>query len=188
MSDFALVGFAGNRVFVVGIEMRIFVFAGFAGEDVAFCDFDEVGKGHYGAAYDVVEFLMAFAHVAVLECDVVETDFFGYGLRYLYFLADAVDEMEAGLRVVYGERNAGETAAGAEVEERCALAERFEEAGNGEGVEYVVAVEVVDIFAGYDVDFFVPEGIEVAEHLVLLDLIVGEVGEVFEQEVDIHRW
>lgn len=154
--------------------MRIFVFVGFAGEYVSFGYFDEVGEGHYGTAYYVVEFLMAFAHVAMLECNIVKLDFLGYGLRDSDFLANAVDEMEAALRIEYCERDAGETASGAEVENCGAVAERFEKARYGEGVKYVVAVEVVDIFTGYDVDFFVPERVERAEHVVLFNLVVGE--------------
>ena len=77
--------------------------------------------------------------------------------------------------VCYGQRNAGETAAGAEVEDACALFERAEEGGYRQGMEHVVDVKIVYVAAGDHVDARVPQRIEVAELFELGHLVFGEL-------------
>ena len=133
---------------------------------------------HHSARHHIVEFLAAFAYVAVLEGHVGQTDSLGYGLRHPDFLANAVDEMEPALGVHDSQRNAREAAAGPHVEESSA-GSGLKELRYGERMEYVVGIQVVDILAGDHVDFAVPVGIQRAKLLKLLVLLPAQAGKVF---------
>lgn len=54
---------------------------------------------------------------------------------------------------------------------------------NGQGVEYVVSVEIENIFSGNHIDFLVPFRIELAEKLELFTLFSREVWEIFVYNV-----
>ena len=134
--------------------------------DVLADNLHEVGQGHDGAAHHevVAAFLVLTAQVlgvAVLEADGL-ADFLGDA----DLLARAVDEFELAFGVEDGEGDARETAASAEVENLGARAESAD-LGDGQRVEHMVLVDVVDVFAGDDVDLGVPVAVECVEGLKL---------------------
>ncbi len=51
-------------------------------------------KGHYGAADNEIEFLTAFADIAMLYADIRQTDNIGHRLRHTQLLPDAVNKVE----------------------------------------------------------------------------------------------
>lgn len=123
---------------------------------------------------------MAFPYVAVLESHVVQTYFFCYFRSYVYFFSYAVNEMEPALRICYSQWNAWEATSCTEVEQCGARFERPEEARYRQRMKYVVDVQAVDVFAGYDIDFGVPFRIECAEAFELPAGSGIDVGEIFK--------
>src|SRR5580658_6414619 len=104
-------------------------------------------EGSDGAGDGCVEFA-AFDLFGADMCgsDVVQADGCGDGVNDFYLLADAVDEVEFGAGEKDGEGNAGETAAGADIEHFDVRLE-VEGGGNREGMEDMLLIQAVDVFA-----------------------------------------
>lgn len=130
---------------------------------------DKAAQGHHCPAYNIVKPVAALSAVAVHEGDIVESDGLGHGRGHLDFFADTVYEMEAASGPQDGERYAGETAPGAEVEDCRAVGGRYKLAYR-QRVEDMVDVEIVYILARDDIYLAVPVGIERAEGGQLLSL------------------
>ena len=79
----------------------------------------------------------------------------GHFCHHMDFLACAVDKLELAFWEHNGQRDARESAAGTEVQNggSCFEAQAL---GNGQRVQYVVFVEVLDVFPGNDINFLVP--------------------------------
>ena len=80
---------------------------------------------------------------------------------------------------------ARESAAGAEVEDARAGTET-DGLGDGQRVEHVVLVELVDVLAGDDVDLRVPVVVEGVEGLELLLLLLRQPCKVLMDEFRVH--
>ena len=149
--------------------------------DILLNDLHEVWQGHDCTTdHEVVETFFVFTtqmgRLAVLQSDGI-ADL----LSHANFLARAVDELELAVGKENGQRDAGETTARAEIEDLTAWTET-DDLGYRHRVKHVVLVEVVDVFAGDDIDFLVPVAIERIEGVNLLALLWREVGEVFADE------
>ena len=140
----------------------------------------ECGEGFHvcdAAADDEVVASAFLDGVAVRRLHVLESQGVGDGLCYAHFLPNAVDECELAFGEHDGEGYAWESAACSEVEDFRCGAQR-DNLRDGEAVEYVVRVEVVDVLAGDDVYLCVPVAIQAVEGGVLLALRGGEVREI----------
>src|SRR5574344_835092 len=75
------------------------------------------------------------------------------------FLSCTIDEFEMCLRKENCQRNTRKASSCTEIENFCS---RFkgDGFGNGQGMEYVVLVEVVDVLSTDDVDFRIPIAVE----------------------------
>ena len=107
---------------------------------------NEVGEGHDGSAHDEVELILFVLATQVFGMTVGKTDGAAHLLSDTYFLACAVDEFEFYLRKEDGEGDARKTTTRAEIEYTGARTE-VDDLSDGEGVEHVVLIEVVDILA-----------------------------------------
>ena len=138
--------------------------------DVFLHDFDEVGQWHDSSAdHKIVEAFFVFT-TQMGGLAVLQSNSLAYFLSDTDFLSCTVDELELAVREEYGQRDAWETAARAEVEDSGAFAET-DDLGDGHRMKYMVLVEIVDILAGDDVDFVIPIAIEGIEGFYLLMLL-----------------
>ena len=148
-------------------------------------DLGEIGQGHHGTAhYEVILFLL-FLTAQVDGLTVLEADGLADFLRHADLLTRTVDEFELALGEEDGQGNAWETAARAEVEDACAWT-KADDLGNGQGVEYVVLVKLVDVLTRDDVDLRVPVTVEGVELFELLTLRVCQFREITEDEFCCH--
>jgi hypothetical protein len=147
------------------------------GEDVLTDNLDEVREGHDGAADDEMEAVVLVLTAPVDGLAVLQSDGSDDLLGDTNLLAGAVDEAERALGKEDGKGDAGEAAAGAEIEETGAGTEGGH-TGDGEGMEDMVEIEVVDVLTGDDVDLLVPLAVECVEGSELGLLLGGEMGEV----------
>ena len=76
-----------------------------------------------------------------------------------------------------GEGNARKTATGADIHD-VGAGTKGDDFGNTQGVEHMVWVEVVDVFARNDVDLGVPIAIEGIEGGKLALLLLSELGKI----------
>ena len=148
-------------------------------------DLHEVGQGHHGAADDEVVLSALVLAAQVFRMAVRQADGLADLLRHADFLARAVDELELTVGEEDGQGDAGESTAGAEVEDARAGTET-DGLGDGQRVEHVVLVELVDVLAGDDVDLRVPVVVEGVEGFELLLLAGSEVGEIFQNDICRH--
>ena len=138
--------------------------------DVFLHDFDEVGQGHDSSAdHKIVETFFDF-NTQVRGLAIIQSNSLAYFLSDADFLSCTVDEFELAVGEEYGQGDAWETAARAEIEDSGALAET-DDLGDGHRMKYMVLVEIVDILAGDDVDFVIPIAIEGIEGFYLLMLL-----------------
>lgn len=130
--------------------------------DVLADEFHEVGQGHHGTADHEIELAFLLLGALLYARNIVQTN----GLRDFvgdaYLLADAVDERELALGEQDGEGDAREAATRADIKDSGAAPEG-EDLRDGERMEDVVLVEVVDVLARDDVDFGVPVAVEGVE-------------------------
>ena len=168
-----------------GVGYCIGLCASLLADDVLADDLHKVGKGHDRTADH--EIILAFLVLApqVLGMAVAEADGLAHLLCHTDLLACAVDKLELAVREEYGEGDAWEASSCTEVENTGARTET-DDFGYGEGVKYMVLIELVDVLAGYDVDFRIPFVVKCVKCLYLLLLTGGEVGEVFEDDVCWH--
>ena len=115
----------------------------------------QVGEGHHSSAYYEIIVSLLFFTAKVLRVTVVKSYGLTHFLCHTYLFACSVNQLELALRKQNGERNTWETTACAEIENLGTWLETNELA-DGHGVEYVMLVEVVNVFARNDVDFLVP--------------------------------
>ena len=123
---------------------------------------DERNEGverHDGAADDEIESLTALADVAVLKGDIRQAEVVGDAAGDVDLLADAVDEMEMTVGIDGGERDAGEAAARAQIEDGRARLKVAPEAGDRQRMKDVMQIQIVYVLAGNDVDLSIPLGI-----------------------------
>lgn len=141
-----------------------------------------------GAGDDEVHLAVNFFDAAVEGDGVGEAEAFDAVLHDFDFLADRVDEEEAGFGEGNGEGDAGETAAGADVDDGGVRLEGHD-LGDGEGVENVALGEVFDVGARNEVYLAVPLCDELGVLGELCDLLRGEFGQVFgdDGKVEVHR-
>ena len=137
----------------------------------------EAVKGHHRARDHVVEAFAAFSDVAVLKAHVGKPCGGGHFRGNADFFADTVDEVEAAFGIHDCEGYARKAAAGADVEDGRGRCERPPQSRKRQRMEHVLGVEVVDVFAGDDVDARVPFGVKLAEGGELPALVFGELGE-----------
>lgn len=149
--------------------------------DILLNDLHQVGQGHDGTTdHKVVEtFLILTTQVGGLT--VFQSDGIAHLLGHTDLLARTIDQLELTIGEENGQRNAGKSSAGAEVENLSAGTET-DDLGNRHRVEHMVFVEVVDILAGDDVNLLVPIAIEGVKGLNLLTLLRRQVGEIFTDE------
>lgn len=168
-----------------GVGYGIGLCASLLADDVLADDLHEVGKGHDRTADHKI--ILSFFVLApqVLGMAVAEADGLAYLLCHTNFLACAVDKQELAVGEEYGEGDARKPSSCTKVENTGAGTET-DDSGYGEGVKYMVLIELVNVLAGYDVDFRIPFVVKGVKCLYLLLLTGGEVGEVFEDDVCWH--
>lgn len=120
---------------------------------------DESVERHDCAADDEIESLTALADVAVLKGHIREAEVVGDAAGNIDLLADAVDEMKMTVGIDGGERDAGEAAARAQIEDGRARLEVAPEAGDRQRMKDVMQVQIVYVLAGNDIDLSIPLGI-----------------------------
>ena len=106
-----------------GISHSVGFGAAVLANDVFTYNLHEVGKGHDGATYNEVEQSLFILTPQMLWMAVDEADGLTDFLCHADLLARAVDELELAVGEENGQGNAGEAAAGAEVEDAGARAE-----------------------------------------------------------------
>ena len=111
--------------------------------------------------------------------DVFQPDGLGHLRCHHNLLARPVYELEVDFGEHDGEWDAGETAPCAEVEHVGAWLEA-DELGYSERMENVMLIKIVDVLAGYDVDFRVPVSIQVEESGELAALLLAQIREIFQ--------
>ena len=111
------------------------------------------------------------------------------GLRHLLshtdFLACAVYEFELAFREEDGQRNTRESATSAKVQNLSAWSE-VDHLGDGQRVENMVLVQIVDVLARYNVNLSVPLTIERIKSIKLSLLFLRQLGEIFQYDVGCH--
>ncbi len=149
--------------------------------DVFLNNLHQIGQGHNGTTDNkVVEtFLILTTQVGGLA--VLQSDGITHFLGYTDLLACTIDQLELTIGEEDGQRNAGKTSAGAEIENLGAGTET-DDLGNRHRVKHMVFVEVVDVLTGDDVDLLVPIAIKGVKGLYLLTLLRRQVGKVFTDE------
>lgn len=146
---------------------------------------DECGHVGDGARDGIVEPAVYLFDARVQHLDVADSRTFGYAAYDRRLLGYRVHGREPRLGEEYGQRYARETAAAADIDDARPRIETAD-AGNGQRMEYVAYVELVEVLARNDVDFRVPVGVQGSEGFELLLLPLGQVGEVFQNAVG-HR-
>lgn len=127
--------------------------------DIFHYERDESVKRHDGATDDEIESLTALADVAMLKGDISEADVLGNATGDINLLADAVDEMEMTVGIDGGERDAGEAAASAQIEDGRARLEVAPEAGDRQRMKDVMQIQIVYVLTRNDIDLSIPLGI-----------------------------
>ncbi len=139
--------------------------------------------GH-GARDDVVEPLRELLGTAVARFEVGDARPFGHGAHHGDLLADRVDGRKTCLGEEDRQRHRGEAPSAADVEHPRAGREGAD-AGDGQRVEHVAQVELIEILARDDVDAGVPLGVERPERGELFALARREIGEIAENGVHV---
>ena len=144
----------------------------------------EVGDG---PGDDKVKIALHLLGTDLFGTHILETKLFHHILHHFYFLPDGVDQIELGIGEKDGQRDAWETASGADIKHLSHGLEGLH-LGDGEAVEDVVLIEMVHVLAGDDIDFGVPILIKWQESGKLLLLPLCNIGKVFQyQFYTIHR-
>ena len=147
----------------------------------------EFPEGGDGPGHGEVEFAVLYLlGAAVAGSDVGEAGSLAYGFDDFDLFADAIDEMKAGVGKEDGQWDAGEAAAGADVDDVRTWFDG-EGGGDGQGVQDMFGVEAIDVFAGDDVDLCVPVFIQLAKCGQLLDLDRGEVRKILQDYFQVFR-
>ena len=149
--------------------------------DVLLHNLDEIGQRHDRTAHHTVVSSLFVLTTQMYRLAVLQADGIADFLSDPDFLACAVDEPELTFRKKDGQGDAREPAACAEVEDLGAGTEA-DDLGDGHRVKHVVLIEVVDVFAGDDVDLVVPVAVEGVERVYLAALLGRQVGKVFVDE------
>ena len=150
--------------------------------DILADNLDQVGQRHDGTADDEVVAVFLIFTAQVLRVAVVETDGTTHLLGNTDLLARTVDELEAALGEEDGQGHTGKTTTGAEVEDAGAGTET-QDLGDGQGVEYVVLVEIVDVLTRDDVDLFIPLPVKSIKGIELALLPFCQPREIFADDI-----
>ena len=117
---------------------------------------------------------------------VLKSDGIAHLLSHPYLLACAVDEFELTFRKENGQRNTRETATCSEVENLSARL-KMDHLGDGQRVEHMVLVKLVDILARDNVDLGVPITIECVEGFELATLRLCQFREILDDKFCCHN-
>ena len=145
---------------------------------------DKFGHGRHGARNDVVESLRQGLDPHAAGREVRKPEARRNPFDHGYLLADGVRSRETGLRKEDRQRHRRESAAAPHVENPRSVAERAD-LGDGQRMQHVTQVELVEILARNDVDLRVPVGIEVVQRRELLLLTPGQVREIFNYQLQL---
>ena len=107
-------------------------------------------------------------------------------LRHAHLLADAVNQVKPTFRKHDGKRNAGETAARADVHYFGVGAE-VDYLGYAQGMKHMVGIKVVDILARDDVNLCVPVAVERIELSKAFRLLRRKVRKIFLDKLHINE-
>ena len=148
----------------------------------------EVRQGGDGARNDEVEAVREALRAGIDDADIGKPHALGHFRRDEGLLAHGVAEGKPGAGEQDGQRDARETAAGAEVEDgsagegRLQLRTELQVTGDGQGMEDMMVVEVVDVLPGNDVDPPVPFPVQAVQGGELRLLGGGQRGEGLPDE------
>ena len=112
--------------------------------------------------------------------DIGQSDASGHLGGYPDFLADAVDQPKMTFGKHDGQGYAGKASARSDVENAGAGLE-VDVLGDGQRMEHMMEIQVVDVLAGDDIDLRVPIAIKRVEGFKLLPLAGSECREIAEQ-------
>ena len=135
---------------------------------------------HHSAAHYEVVFLLFLHDILVRGAHIGEFERIGHGLCHFNFLTDGVEQMELDFGKENGEGNARKAATGADIHD-VGAGTKGDDFGNTQGVEHMVWVEIVDVFARNDVDLGVPIAIEGIEGGKLALLLLSELGKIAKE-------
>jgi len=113
----------------------------------------------------------------MLRVTVFQADSVAHLLSHANLLARTVDKLEVALRKENGEGHARKTTTCAEVEDMRAWLEA-DETTNGQRMEHMVFVEIIDILARDDINLLIPFMIQRIEGFKLRILLIGELGKI----------
>ena len=118
----------------------------------------------------------------MLRPAVRQTDGMADFLRHPYLLAGTVDQLEFRLWEKDGQWDTWESSSCAEIQHFRTRPE-VDGLGDGQRVQHMMLVEVVDVLPRDDVDLGVPVAVQAVEGLKLCELPVCQLGEVFANEI-----
>ena len=138
--------------------------------------FTRSGRGISARHYEV-ELVVLVLAASVHRLHVGQADAFSHGFGHVYLLARAVDETPLRVREQDGQGYARKATTRTEIQHLRA-GPKVQKLGDGQRVQHMVLVEIVNVFARDDVDLAVPVAVETVECLQLLQLVGAEVGEI----------
>ena len=145
---------------------------------------DKFGHGRHGARNDVVETLFEGLDPHAAGRQVPQPERSGDPFDHRDLLADRIRGGEVCPGKEDRQRHGRESAAAPHVENPRSVAERAD-LGDGQRMQHVTQVELVEILARNDVDLRVPVGIEVVQRRELLLLTPGQVREIFNYQLQL---
>ena len=159
----------------------------------------EIVQGGYGPRNDIVEGVRKRFGPGVYHGYVWELNGFRYAARHQGFLADGIAQGEPRLREQDGQRDAGETPSRSQIKDvRAAgpptVKERglllLQVPGDGQRMQDVVGIQIVNVFAGNHIDFFVPLAIQAVQGGKLFLLVFRQKGKSLahkgQKRVSVH--